>query len=34
MKTHFDQVIKESNNLFIDEQKLDALSKRLQEQNE
>jgi hypothetical protein len=34
MKTHFDQVMKESNTLFIDEQKLDALSKRLQEQNE
>jgi len=34
MKTHFDNVIKESNSLFIDEQKLDALSKRLQEQNE
>ena len=34
MKTHFDDVMKESNSLFVDEQKLDALSKRLQEQNE
>jgi hypothetical protein len=34
MKSHFDHVMKESNTLFIDEQKLDALSKRLQEQNE
>jgi hypothetical protein len=34
MKTHFDDVIKESNSLFVDEQKLEALSKRLQEQNE
>ncbi|THY22725.1 hypothetical protein D6D01_06198 [Aureobasidium pullulans] len=34
MKTHFDDVMKESNSLFVDEQKLDALSKRLQEQND
>jgi hypothetical protein len=34
MKSHFDHVMKESNTFFIDEQKLDALSKRLQEQNE
>lgn len=34
MKARFDDVMKESNSLFVDEQKLDALSKRLQEQNE
>lgn len=34
MKTRFDDVIKDSNSLFVDEQKLEALSKRLQEQNE
>ncbi|KAI5203715.1 hypothetical protein E4T38_04925 [Aureobasidium subglaciale] len=34
MKTHFDDVMKESNSLFVEEQKLEVLSKRLQEQNE
>lgn len=34
MKHKFDDVMKESNNLFKDEQKLENLSKRLQEQNE
>ena len=34
MKTRFDDVMKDSNQLFVDEQKLESLSKRLQEQNE
>ncbi|KAI5247310.1 amino acid transporter [Aureobasidium subglaciale] len=34
MKTHFDDVMKESNSLFVEEQKLEVLSKRLQEQND
>jgi hypothetical protein len=34
MKAHFDDVLKENNTLFVEEQKLDALNKRLQEQNE
>ena len=34
MKAHFDQVLKENNASFIEEQKLETLNKRLQEQNE
>jgi len=34
MKTRFDEVLKDNNTLFIEEQKLEALNKRLQEQNE
>ncbi|KAL1310598.1 hypothetical protein AAFC00_000873 [Neodothiora populina] len=34
MKTHFDQVLKDNNSLFVEEQKLETLNKRLQEQND
>lgn len=34
MKARFEDLLKENNSLFVDEQKLDALNKRLQEQNE
>lgn len=34
MKTHFDEILKENNTLFVDEAKLEAINKRLQEQNE
>ena len=34
MKAHFDDVLKENNASFIEEQKLEVLNKRLQEQNE
>jgi len=34
MKARFDDVIKDNNTLYKEEQKLEALSKRLQEQNE
>jgi len=34
MKARFDEVIRDNNTLFKEEQKLEALSKRLQEQNE
>lgn len=34
MKAHFDDVLKENNSSFVEEQKLEALCKRLQEQNE
>lgn len=34
MKTTFDDVLKENNSLFVEEQKLEALNRRLQEQNE
>jgi len=34
MKARFDEVLKDNNTLFIEEQKLEALNKRLQEQNE
>ena len=34
MKAHFDEVLKENNASFVEEQKLHALNKRLQEQNE